>query len=701
MLAAVQHPVFRPSTPESIRQLPPLMPMPTGLRLDATNEALLVNYALDRLENSRSSYGARTDSSGWLSKRRVATNQFQNDFSHRASIKDSIWEKSNRSLHTVGRIIRLSTARLCDDLLGTTDPFFSLSPDLPEFPRVMDLQQAAELEAKLQAFADMVKGVERWANYKAKECGAREVLRMAILGALIRGEAVVKRRWSLQRKIWWTVDLVAATREGQVILDRGGKRLTRHEEFEAHASIKGAMVLTRDPKVVLPPDVQWVDAGEEGQIQTEERSKLDLSLVWFEDFHCPTTERDIQSAEFISQTMDLPLYRLQALLATASNRDMAQRIVNEVRAFDASVAEAGKQPDMFRGEVESSAERIPSAACAECYMTVDADGDGEAEEVMMIVERQTRRPIFYDYLSNVMQDRLRPYDAVRILPVENRWYGTGLYEKHAPLDEFIDLCFNRVNIRASTAGRADFVNPQATREGAAGEAIVFGRGKAYVLNDGYTAEQAMGYVVAPPLEETNMQLMELGMQVIGLESGNLSAGEGAISSMPASDLATGIKSLERAGDSIATDNAVQLKPGLEAVVEGMVRYCIAYMDPVEVMYYMEHDAPKLLVLKREDVSLLLRKIRVSLLMNKSRTEAMLKINQQALATALQYAQLPPHLQATLRPIYVQTLKSLDVVEIDMILPKPDPQAIEMSKQAAAMAMLPPPPPTGTANAPAA
>lgn len=693
MLAAVQHPDFRLSTPESIRQYPPLMPMPTGLRLDAHNEALLVNYALDRLENSRVSYGVRTNASAWISKRRIATNQFQNDFSHRASIPDSIWQKSNRSLHTVGRIIRLSTARLCDDLLGTSDPFFSLAPDLPEFPRVLDLQQAQELEERLRAFADMVKGVERWANYKAKECGARDVLRMAILGALIRGEAIIKRRWSKQRNVWWTFDLVAATAEGQVILDSDGRRLTRHEEYEAHPSIPGAMVLTRDPRIVLPANVQWVDAGEEGQRHEEERGKLDLSLVWFEDFHCSTTERDIKTAEFVAQTVDMPLYQLQALLSTASNQQMAKWIISEVRAYDATTSEAAKQPDMVRGEEDDTQQNIPHASCAECYLTVDANGDGEAEEVMMIVERQTRRPIFYDFLNNVMMDRERPYDPVRILPVENRWYGTGLYEKHAPLDEFIDLCFNRVNVRASTAGRADFANPQATLEGQAGEPIVFGRGKAYTLADGYTAEQAFGYVVAPPLEETNMKLMELGMQVIGLESGNLSAGEGAIASMPASDLATGIKSLERAGDSIATDNAVQLKPGLEAVVAGMVRYCIAYMDPVEVMYYMEHDAPKLLVLQREDVAVLLRKIRVSLLMNKSRTEAMLKINQQALAAAIQYSQLPPHQQSTLRPIFVQTLKSLDVVEIDVILPKPDPQAVEMSKQASMMALLPPPPPS--------
>ena len=63
------------------------------------------------------------------------------------------------------------------------------------------------------------------------------------------------------------------------------------------------------------------------------------------------------------------------------------------------------------------------AEFVEFYLWFDANNDGVAENIMLIADRTTRSPVFYDHVANVTTDGLRPIEIVRINPVEGRWYG--------------------------------------------------------------------------------------------------------------------------------------------------------------------------------------------------------------------------------------------------------------------------------------
>jgi len=641
------HPVFQPSSEESIAATPPLMPMPTSLRLNASEEDKMVQYALNRYSHISQNYARVEGDDSWHGQRKKAMMQWEGDFSYRLS-QPGIYKLSNKSLGTIRRVIRTGTAKVVSDLFGA-DPFFGLMPEGPEDDVIL------------------TKNLERWGHYKAEEGKVRMTGRAAIQGALVRGESVVMRALVNHESRWMGPVEIAHTAEGMPIGDSNRQPIKRDAQLIPHVLLEGAWCLASDPDTVLPKDFRWVAVA---LPQSETKRTIDLGCVWWEDFFCDLTEADVHKADYNCIRKDVSYNVVASMLRGARRPDYARRILDEIRNNQSRPESAIKQADPHRGEDVPHYETTPTAALTWHYMTLDADADGYAEEIFLIVETQSKRPVFYDYLQNVFKDGRRPYDVTRLNPVEGRWFGTGMYEANRPLNDFVELLFNRINLRCSTAGRLNFSNPNACKETAGGEMLDFGNAsKTFTLNDGYTKDDAFSYVVAPALDENATSLLNMCLQAIQLELGQIDAGEGALSGMPSTELATGIKSLERQAAAILKDMLFCLSDGLGDMMRGWLAYQVAYMDEEEAMQVMEGDAWSVLQLQRADVQKLRYKIK--LLLTPTRGAEMLQQSEQAINIGLAYHKLVmenPSAASAMRPLFIQKLKALEVQDADSICP---------------------------------
>ena len=107
----------------------------------------------------------------------------------------------------------------------------------------------------------------------------------------------------------------------------------------------------------------------------------------------------------------------------------------------------------------------PIAEFLEFCLYYDANEDGIAESIMMICDKKSQQPIYYETVANITTDGLRPFDIVRINPIEGRWYGMGIVELFESYQTITDLLVNRWNFSQSRSGRIDLFRPNNTLEG--------------------------------------------------------------------------------------------------------------------------------------------------------------------------------------------------------------------------------------------
>jgi hypothetical protein len=673
----VLHPVFTPSTPESIANFPPMMPFTnTGLVLDRHNEDKLVTYALSRMGNIVTLNGGTLASGGvsygygglqpgtgeaWLDKRQRATEMFQNNYAWRALQPDSIFTKSNKSMNTVRRIIKASAAQLADRLFGT-EPFFQMVPQ-------NDWGDAA-----------LAQNAQKFVSFKMQHAGVKAVARAGITGALVRGESVFKRGYRQSPLKWMSVD-VCAHLDGVMLLDRDGQPVLKTDATVPHPGIPNCKMLARDTSVLLPVETQWISVR---RPQSRVESFVDLDLLWFEDFLCDTTEQDIHGADFVGHMATLPYSYLYQMLQTGADPLRAKELLDMAKSSSALYAASNAdRPNVHRGEQVPVAESMPKLSIAEFHMDIDADGDGHDEKVIMLVDVAHRRPIFYDYLQAAMPDHRRPFDVCRVFPVEHRWHGEGMYEGHRGFHDFIEILFNRLNLDGTTSGRIDFSNPQATREGRAGIPLKYGRGEPYTLEEGFTADDALTSKSVPSVGETQMNLFQICLQAIQLESGNITAGDGDLSGMPTTELATGIRSLEKQSAGILKDMLVSLignapeqtlskSGGMEAVMAGFAAWTIHYMEDEEVLLLEGPDGQQVLTLKRQDLINL--QYRFKLLLSLEDDAQLVDKATKAKAVVAEYLQVRATTDAegvkAFRNVAKQILRGFGFQDVDSMLPLP-------------------------------
>jgi hypothetical protein len=683
----------------------PLVPFQTALKLTYEQEKKMLEHAFKRFEDlNRDSGRDVTIQPNWWMNQAPAVNialmsqglqpyetfmakrsrydaTFSNDVAWRPYNfgPDNIFYSSNLTVPLVRRICRQMIARAKNAFFGAS-PWFSASPT-----PVSGIDEIPDLE-------DKIDDIQAFLRFKLGESqsNSKESMGRGIRRALILGECPMKTSYVVRDQMYDIEAQVLHTPEGQPIRAADGNFITQDDKWVDAQDGNGTQVLARDPDIEQPLAPIWQKIPLNRRQVLFEGTKT--VPIYYKDFLCPLTAEDEQTADTIIHIYDTPVMEFVDLVVkrgmvddTAEDRlGAAQKMLALVKAMEGNspAPKAAMNVETRPGENYLSAPSMetggPVSEFAEFYLWYDANGDGVAENIMLVADRNTKKPIFYDHVANVTTDGLRPIKVLRVNPVEGRWYGVGIMELFESYQNITDLLVNRWNFSQSRSGRVDFWDPTATQEGDRDPNLKMNWGGTYTLKPGKDAKNVLNSVYLTDVKfEQIHEMIQFFMQLAMNESGVANANDGRAAGLASDELATGIIQTQQSGDELFKPIIDELRPGLEAILDREIDTTLANMNPEEVYSYLNGDKYMIGKMTADDVRNMKFKTRIELTTLKNQQN--LQVSAQAAAIVEKFYLLPPAVQAKVEHFYRQQLRVLE-------------PTCNVEKTIEAMPNVPPPPP---------
>lgn len=696
----------------------PRVVFPSPYRLTADQEGALIDHAFDRYDKIASEMGRHhtgpTGGVEWwasgsrdtvnagakshLGKRQTYGMTYENEVDWRSSVQEgSIFEESNWTVPIARRVVTQQVARANAHFFGS-DPWF-----------------AADLRG--QGDAETRDAAQRWLRHKFGDSEVRHRLEAAVEQAFIQGECVVKASHRRRDDVFEAeMEVLVDSGTGAPVIDSAGDYVTRDrrilelvEENPADAverAIPGAtpppeperyLALADDPEVRVPKSHHWETKIVPRRLEVE--NSIDLENCYFRDILVPLTARDLQIADMVAHLYDIPVaeladqWRRDAVGIEAGdaarNIDTANAVA-AIRAMGANTGEgatgeanvsgalhrAERSEDLVAGDGDAGGH--PDSAHArivEFWMLHDANGDGILENILLVADRETRTPIYYDYVANVTPDAKRPFHCIRINPVAGRWYGVGSMQIYEHIQNICDLLVNRWNVSSGSAGRATFVRPEAVVGGETDPDFEINFGELYQLNDGFTAEQALSYVTLPEVKAVDLKnLLDFYLQLALNMSGVQHANDAQMAGLQSAKLATSILNIDKAGHEMFGQILSHLESGVMSSANALAELAMVNMAEEEEYSWDEDDETHYGVLPRARVGA--ARVRVKLILAKYKAEQEKASLVEVITVSERFYLLPPPTQARLAPLFRQYLRSHDVESVETIIEPVDGMADE-------------------------
>ena len=672
-------------TPEAPKPNAPLVPFQSNLVLTGEQEKRMIDWAFKRLGEISEELGRnQTITPNWwqtmgmgafntlasqgmaaaetfFGKRSRYDATFLNDFTWRPYIlgPDSIFQSSNFATPVTRRVCRQMIARAKNEFF-MGDPWFSVEPaPVVEYDAIDDSARADK--------------IQKFCRFKLKESGSAEDKGRAIARALVLGECVVKTSYVVRDQLFNTEARVLTGVDGQPVRALDGNFVTEGEEFVDEVDDFGTpkRVLKRDGVTEQPEAPIWQTIPLDRRQVLFEGARSEP--IYYKDFVCPQTAEDVQTADCIAHLYDKPVMAFVDLLA---KRDMigtspehriaaSGKLATLVKklAENTSAPKAAMTRDVRpneRGETPPSVESGgPVAEFVEFYVWFDANGDGVAENIMLICDRASRAPIFYEHVANMTTDGLRPFEVVRVNPVEGRWYGLGIMELFDSYQTQIDLLVNRWNFSQSRSGRVDLWTPTNTLEGDANPALKMNWGGTYTKKPGMKKEDVLESVYLTDIKFDQIHTQaQFFIQLLMNESGVSTANDDQAAGMQSAKLATGVIQTAQSGDELFRPIVNDLKGPLERILNREIEVVLANINPKEVFTYLEGDTQGIDHITAEEVRGLKFKTKITLSKNNTQQQVQIAAAITQLAKEF-YNELLPIVQERLAPLYKKRIQALD------------------------------------------
>jgi len=682
----------------------PKVPFQSNLKLTAEQEKAMIDHAFKRMkqisaESGRdvtlnpvwwnnatwgasvalASQGLLPTGDTFMGKRSRFDATFLNDVSWRPFTMgpDTIFNSSNISVPLVRRICRQMIARAKSSFFGS-DPWFSINPapvpmpaQSPGGPPQQDDDGRAER-------------IERFCQFKVRESDSREDKERAISRALILGECAVKTSYVVRDQIFNTEATVLHGIDGQPVRAQDGNVITQDDQWQSDQM--GNQVLQRDGVTPQPDAPIWATAPLDRRQVLFEGARSEV--IYYKDFLCPLSATSVQEADCIVHLYDKPVMEFVDLVvkrgmvgdSSGERIGAAQKMIALVKSLSENspqpkaAQEMEQRPNDHYASTPSIETGGPVSEFAEFYMWYDANGDGIAENIMLIADKQSQAPIFYEHVANVTTDGLRPIEIVRINAVEGRWYGLGIMELFESYGTITDLLVNRWNFSQSRAGRVDFWRPTDTLEGDRDPNLKMNWGATYTAKPGVDIEGILKPVYLTDTKfEAIHEMIQFFMQLAMNESGVTNANDDQAAGMQSAKLATGIIEVQKSGDELFEPIIQDLRGPLRRVLDREISVILANINPVEAFTYLHGDAMGIDQITPDDVRGM--KYRTEIELTTMRNNTQLQMSAQAAALVEKFYLLSPEVQARVAPFYRQQLRILDTkadadLAIQPITPQP-------------------------------
>lgn len=660
-MSAFVQPIAETVEETEIDPMAPIAPrMVTSLKLTDAQEERLATRIMNRIDEVSREMGLEGVTggqycSGWMWERQKNQLQYDNDWEWRKAL-GGIFEFSNFSLNLSKRYARLMSAKCSDDLVGT-DPFFSFMPT--------DVGGDPTLAKQGESY---VQGEISSSNTKKRIKEAQKL-------ALIRNECVVKMSWVTNDTHFRGPGRVAvgpfryATSDGQPDRTFGegvpvqtpkGDYIYEKDDMFDDPTVEGMWRLEKEPSLSSTYKLAFADIEELDQT-LHGYEGLDVRALDYRDFLCPLNVASVHEADINVHLFDEQWERMKAQY---NGFDVSEKYVN------LPYTAGEKQPKLEKKEEETVTTSLNIGNYADVYIRFnpyegDADDLGMESEIWAVIDRNSKKLVWYDYLGNHMAKR--PFEVIPgVESVPNRWYGVGVFEMLQHKQDYVDTQFNRVNWKSMKSSSLRFMVKNAVAEWKAGERPEFGDDTIYTIEDPrYDAKNPPFFEFVPrEIDPEAMKLIELMIQAGSTEVGIVGPDDGAMAGLDTTKLATGIKSLERTGNLLMKFTESDHAEAIAAIIDQCVDFILERMDPEQVIW--KADTESLVQLNREEV----RKIRksVKLLLTRSRSTETIETCRMVIQTCREYMEvLDPFQKYKLRPEYLRILKSLEVPDAAELL----------------------------------
>ena len=163
------------------------------------------------------------------------------------------------------------------------------------------------------------------------------------------------------------------------------------------------------------------------------------------------------------------------------------------------------------------------------------------------------------------------------------------------------------------------------------------------------------------------------MQIMLNESGVANANDGNAAGMDSTELATGIRNIEKSGQELFSLFLGHLEPGLSEALKKMVGILFAYLDELEVYRYFEEgesggeNASEMKAIDPNDIANL--EIDTEILMTRHRGEQILESYTRGWQIVQNFYSLPYEVQVNVAEMAIDMLKAMQVPNAkDRIIP---------------------------------
>jgi hypothetical protein len=605
----------------------------------------------------------------------------KDDYSHRVEA-GSIYEVSNIGVPLLKAVATSYAAKVEDELLSSETPF-------QVKPREDDDKDKAEMYDHYWTFEIMDQmNFGRSASEGIAVC-------------CVEGTAIKKRSWRIDRSYFPAIRQALHDESGQPVMGPDGEHIfDDHETIEVEPTAmekaltlgfaKGRMHVLFGEDEVGPE----LTDGHSYQPVTIKDSithydGAESKVIPFEDFICSLNVDSIAASPIIGHKYQNRLYEVLERVSETADGSTEQEAVTAAGWIfdnltklkdlpDADSAEGSKntpganKPDTKLGETQASALGFGSndklhkkVNLIECYLKYDIDGDGQLEDMIVLVEAETKMPLWVVYLVSVYEDCKLPFEIHGFFQVPNRWYSMGPYEYLECAQDFVDKVFNRMNYRTSmSANPITWEKP----DNFVKRPKKFGPGERCQLRGTARIEDSMGFITMPQMEGVEWQHFQFFISLIQLTTGISNAAQGDISSLPSTQTATGITSIINEGNKLYRMFIRRQQGSNEREIAGLVRLNQQNLDEEKVIRYFSKS-------KREEIQQMvspdeLRNLDfdVKIVLTKSGVEQKANMISKAIDILNGWIAVPPQFQPMFRDMYVQLLQTIGIVDAERILP---------------------------------
>ena len=672
----------------------PRAPFISGMRLSRKQEDDLIDHAFSRLDDlERESGRTLTGDADWFStlegndltsasrsylgKRQLFKLIYQNKMEWRPYILGGIFRESNLVIPLARRIVRQMVARASRYFFGS-DPWFA-AYGIGQNDKTLSKQ------------------IQRFAEWKFNQGDVAADLATALENTFVKGEQVIKINHKVDDDYYTSTESVMVDAEGNAYQNSQGEFIKDTDRWVENPET-GQWVMEDDPQVIRPDNFTWRD------VETKKRAVHyegpEIKPIHERDFLFPLTTEDIHEADCVVHLYDMPVmdlgdfYQRRDMLGSDDERreatEKAIGLIQElsgVRGTHSATASSlpeveenidkGDNPEMSRS---------PIAKVAEFHMTYDVDGDGILEKFMLVVERDTRLPIFYDYTAELTPDGRRPFEMWRINPVPGRAYGIGGIEMFEPAQHVSDLLVNRQNHSQSRAGRVDLWRPYNTVEGDRDPSLKLNWGQTYTPKPGIPDTEILSSVYLRDIKSNDLKdLTQYFGQMAMNESGVQHSNDNLMHGLDSTKLATGIKNIEAAGQEMFSLYITHLTPQVTKTVKRGIYCLLYYVNQDEPFMYFEGDNAITEFLNVGGLPEM--DINVRILMTQQRNERLMESNAQASMILERFWALPEAKQQLMSPLVKEQLQALQITVADQVA-VPGPQFIPGTPEAPPEGQMP-------------